>query len=184
MSEGIKVTRVTIFNFPSGDYSWRLSNSVVSLLNYQGASLKTYTIGVAYNVPIFDINFIGENGVLIPPTTSPTTSSPSTSQPTNLPTTSPTTSKPTLFPTPAPTTISPTFDATLVWRVRVQQPTDGSWLHMREVEVFDQDNVNKALDKPATQSSTDSGRSASYAVDGSLDTMTFTYWQKCKYRTY
>ena len=45
----------------------RLSNSVVSLRNHQGNTLKTFRIGDATNVPVFDINFqfAGNNGVLI-----------------------------------------------------------------------------------------------------------------------
>ncbi len=43
----------------------RLSNSVVSLLNYQGTTLKTYRIGYARDTNVFDVNFAGESGVLI-----------------------------------------------------------------------------------------------------------------------
>ncbi len=35
----------------------RLSNSVVSLINQGGSTLKTYTIGSALNIAEFDINF-------------------------------------------------------------------------------------------------------------------------------
>ncbi|KAL3817435.1 hypothetical protein ACHAXA_001442, partial [Cyclostephanos tholiformis] len=129
LGEGNEVSRVTIYNRNDGDgsgfslLSGRLSNSLVSLLNYQGVTLKTYRIGDATNIPVFDINFAGEIGVLI---TNP--------------------------PTLAPTTVAPTFDAALVWRVRVQLE-GRNYLHLREVEVFDQNAVNMALNKPATQSS-------------------------------
>ena len=71
MGEGVAVSRVTIFNRKSGDaahaalVSSRLSNSRVSLLNYQGTSLKSYRIGDATNISIFDISFTGNDGTLI-----------------------------------------------------------------------------------------------------------------------
>ncbi len=150
------MARVTIFNLPDDDINLgRLSNSVVSLLNYQGGSLKTYRIEDALNMPVFDINFAGEIGVLI-------------------------TNAPTPAPTNTPTRI-PTFDATLIWRVRVQ--LEGrNFLHIREVEVYDQNGVNRALNKPASQSSTYTydynGKTvtvdASYAVDGNWETNSHT----------
>jgi len=57
------VSRVVIYNRNDGDashashVSGRLSNSVVSLINYQNNTLKTYSIGDATNLPVFDINF-------------------------------------------------------------------------------------------------------------------------------
>ena len=57
------MSRVVIYNRNDGDashasaVSGRLSNSVVSLINYQGNTLKTYRIGDATNVPVVDINF-------------------------------------------------------------------------------------------------------------------------------
>ena len=71
MGEGVAVSRVIIYNRNDGDASHaslvtsRMSNSVVSLINYQGNTLKTYRIGDASNVPEFDISFSGINGVLI-----------------------------------------------------------------------------------------------------------------------
>jgi len=133
LGEGIAVASVQIYNRDDGDaghasaVSSRLSNSVISLRNHQGTTLKTYRIGVATNIPVFDIIFAGINGVLI-------------------------TKAPTPAPTNAPTGI-PTFDATLVWRVRVQLEGSGV-LNMREVQVYDMSNVNRALGKHATQSST------------------------------
>ncbi len=158
MGEGIDVSRVTIFNIVDFRYienSARISNSVVSLHNYQGDALKTYRIGDATGIEAFDINFAGEIGVLI-------------------------TNAPTPAPTNTPTRI-PTFDATLIWRVRVQ--LEGrNFLHMREVEVYDQNGVNRALNKPASQSSTYTydynGKTvtvdASYAVDGNWETSSHT----------
>ena len=129
------------------DQLQRLSNSVVSLRNHQGNTLKIYRIGDSTNVPVFDISFVGGNGVLV-------------------------TNAPTPVPTNAPTRI-PTFDATLVWRVRVQ--LDGTnFLHMREVLVFDTMGVNRALNKPATQSSTWFGADASNAVNGNLNDISHT----------
>ncbi len=123
------MSRVTIYNRNNGDpwhaslVSSRLSNSVVSLLNYQGATLKTYRIGDARDIHVFDINFAGESGVLI-----------------------------TNAPTPAPTA-SPIVDATLVHKVRIKRSGSG-YLHVREVQVYDYNNVNRALHKPTSQSST------------------------------
>jgi hypothetical protein len=52
------VSRVNVLNIVDlHDNSARLSNSVVSLLNYQGHALKTYRIGDAKNIPVFHINF-------------------------------------------------------------------------------------------------------------------------------
>ena len=81
LGEGVAVSRVVIYNRNDGDaahasdVSRRLSNSDVSLINYQGNTLKTYRIGDATNVPVFDINFAGINGVLITkaPTPAPIT---------------------------------------------------------------------------------------------------------------
>jgi hypothetical protein len=56
LGEGVAVSRVVIYN-RNECCSDRLSNSVVSLINYQGNTLKTYRIGIATNVPVFDINF-------------------------------------------------------------------------------------------------------------------------------
>ena len=46
-----------VYNRNDAGLSTRLSNSVVSLRNYQGATLKTWTIGDATNIPVFDVNF-------------------------------------------------------------------------------------------------------------------------------
>ena len=70
MGEGVAVSRVVIYNRNDGDashvshVSGRLSNSVVSLINYQGNTLKTYSIGDATNVPVFDIIFAPPNSYL------------------------------------------------------------------------------------------------------------------------
>jgi hypothetical protein len=62
LGEGVTVSRVVIYNRNDGDASHvteasgRLSNSVVSLLNYQGNTLKAYRIGDATNTPVFDIS--------------------------------------------------------------------------------------------------------------------------------
>ena len=54
------MSRVVIYNRNDGDashashVSGRLSNSVVSLINYQNNTLKTYSIGDATNVPEFE----------------------------------------------------------------------------------------------------------------------------------
>jgi hypothetical protein len=63
LGEGVAVSRVVIYNRNDGDASHasamtsRLSHSVVSLINYQDNTLKSYRIGDATNVPVFDINF-------------------------------------------------------------------------------------------------------------------------------
>ena len=65
------MSKVTIFNRNDGDpahaalVSSRLSNSVVSLLNYHGTTLKTYRIGDAKDVPSFDISFVSYLGCCI-----------------------------------------------------------------------------------------------------------------------
>jgi hypothetical protein len=53
----------------------------------------------------------------------------------------------------------------LVHKIRVQLEGKNN-LHMREVEVFDTSGVNRALNKPATQSSTYYYYPASKAVNG------------------
>ncbi len=60
----------------------------------------------------------------------------------------------------------------IIRKVRVQLEGTG-FLHMSEVQVFDQNGLNLALNKPATQSSTNSYptgvlRPASNAVNGEL----------------
>jgi hypothetical protein len=63
LGEGAAVSRVVIYNRNDGDashasaVSGRLSNSVVSLINFQGSTVKRYRIGDATNVPVFYINF-------------------------------------------------------------------------------------------------------------------------------
>lgn len=72
LGEGVAVSRVKIFNRNHADASLgalissRLSNSSVSLLNFEGTTLKSYRIGDATNIFIFDICFVGSiNGTLI-----------------------------------------------------------------------------------------------------------------------
>jgi hypothetical protein len=83
----------------------------------------------------------------------------------------------------SPTTASPSKNAALVHKVRVQLEST-NYLHMREVQVFDTSGVNRALNKSATQSSTDIGHSwgsdsdpASNAVNGNLNDSSHTNWQ-------
>jgi hypothetical protein len=47
-------------------------------------------------------------------------------------------------------------------------------IHMREVQVYDTSGVNRALNKPASQSSTAFGWSAALAVNGNLNDLTHT----------
>jgi hypothetical protein len=75
------------------------------------------------------------------------------------------------------------IDMTLVHKVRVE--LEGlNHLHMREVQVFDQNNINRALNKNATQSSTaiDCGgnNQASSAVNGNLMDMSHTLFEPGK----
>ena len=73
MGEDVAVSKVTIFNRgPEGDsathnalVSSRLSNSKVSLLDQLGNTLKSYRIGDATNISLFNISFEGNNGILI-----------------------------------------------------------------------------------------------------------------------
>ena len=66
-----------------------------------------------------------------------------------------------------------------VRKVRVQ--LEGSqYLHMSEVQVFDQNGSNVALNKPATQSSTETGSPASKAVNGDLTDASVTNWEAGK----
>ena len=57
-----------------------------------------------------------------------------------------------------------------------------NYLHLREVEAFDQYGVNVALNKPATQSSTAYAGPASNAVDGYIWTISHTELQQGKYQ--
>ena len=68
-----------------------------------------------------------------------------------------------------------------VRKVRVQ--LEGSqYLHMSEVQVFDQNGSNVALNKPATQSSTETGStSASNAANGILTDHSHTHLDQGKY---
>ncbi len=71
LGEGVVVSRVTIFNRNDGDaahaalISKRLSNSRVSLLNYQDTTLRSYYIGDATNRFILDINLVSYRGCYI-----------------------------------------------------------------------------------------------------------------------
>jgi hypothetical protein len=75
----------------------------------------------------------------------------------------------TSIPTASPTTRVPTACSALVRKVRVQL-LGVEILNLREVKVFDQNGVNVALNKAATQSSTyigyDANWDAANAVDG------------------
>ena len=61
----------------------------------------------------------------------------------------------------------------LVHKIRVQLEGKNN-LHMREVEVFDTSGINRALNKPASQSSTAAGEEASKAVNGALNDLSHT----------
>ena len=71
MGQRVAVSKVTIFNRNDGDaahaalVSKRLSNSVVSLLNFQGTTLRSYSIGDATNRFILDINVVSYLGCYI-----------------------------------------------------------------------------------------------------------------------
>ena len=86
LGEAVDIKRVKVYNrFDSPDLvSHRLSNSTVSLIDGDGLTLKTYTIGNARNISEFDINF----DYCASPTTRMPTSSPTSSKPSNFPTTS------------------------------------------------------------------------------------------------
>ena len=64
LGERVAVSNVTIYNWNAGDtahaatVSNRLSNSVVSLLNDQGRTVRSYTIVDAKNRSTIDINFV------------------------------------------------------------------------------------------------------------------------------
>jgi hypothetical protein len=74
--------------------------------------------------------------------------------------------------------------------VKVKIQLEGTnYLHMREVQVFDYNNVNVALNKPATQSSTRTGTwpfslEASSAVDGNLTTISYTNNEQGKHQLF
>ena len=51
---------------------------------------------------------------------------------------------------------------------------------LREVQVFNRNGVNVALNKPATQSSTETGSPASKAVNGDLTDSSVTNWEAGK----
>jgi hypothetical protein len=59
LGEAMDVKRVKVYNrFDSSNLvSHRLSNSTVSLIDNDGRTLKTYTLGNASNIPEFDIDF-------------------------------------------------------------------------------------------------------------------------------
>ena len=180
---GVSVSRVVIYNRNDGSHAVSLSNSVVSVINYEGTTLVTYRIGNATNIPVFNIYFDTSK---LKPTAQPT-NPPTTLKPTAQPTHPPTTLKPTAQPTNPPTalkltasptsipTASPSNIASLVHKVRVQ--LDGrNFLHMREVQVYDMSGVNRALNKPAIQSSTFAvGLPASKAVNGDLNDFSCTF---------
>jgi hypothetical protein len=72
-----------------------------------------------------------------------------------------------------PTTASSTA---LTRKVRVQLGgANWNYLHLREVEVWDQNGINRALNKNATQSSTMTGYPASSAVNGVVTGWSFSH---------
>ena len=76
MGEGVAVSRVVIFNRLENSY--RLSNSNVYLINYQGTAVKTWRIGDAKYVQKFSCDFLQ-------PTTKPISTSTSVTTPENDP---------------------------------------------------------------------------------------------------
>ncbi len=59
--------------------------------------------------------------------------------------------------------------------VKVRVQLEGrDFLHMREVQVFDKNGLNVALNKVATQSTTATGHPASNAVNGNLEDFSHT----------
>ena len=197
--EGVAVSRVTIFNRNDGDanhaaiVSAHLSNSEVSLLNYQGNTLKTYRIWDATDIPVFDINFdstittycgnnactqaVWDTKIDVTDGQHPLSNGCGgritylQNQGYTLPVAC--TKVASEFPAICVCATS-NGDATLVRHVRVQLKGT-NFLSLREVEVFDRNEINRALFKPATQSSTFywngvSPRSASIAVDGIINT--------------
>jgi hypothetical protein len=69
----------------------------------------------------------------------------------------------------------------LTRKVRIQIDRT-EFLHMRDVQVFDYNNVNRALNKNAIQSSNyDSGMPASNSVDGNLGSYSHTKADNRKY---
>jgi hypothetical protein len=64
-------------------------------------------------------------------------------------------------------------------KLRVQlEGTDN--IALKEVQVFNRNGVNVALNKPATQSSTETGNPASKAVNGDLTDASVTNWEAGK----
>ena len=126
MGEDVPVSSVKIYN---SDVPPRLSNSLVSLKENQGRTVKSYYIGDATGKAVFEFN-------------------------------------------------RNSFEVDLyeilgfVRYVRVQQDGTAGYLHMREVQVFDQNGVNRARAKTASQSSTNTYNNvqlpASNAVDDEL----------------
>jgi hypothetical protein len=81
LGEDVLVARVIIYNRidsnndttgHASEVSSCLSNSVVSLRNLQGYTLKAYEIGDATNIPVFNIRFDSYLGQTPGPTPSPT----------------------------------------------------------------------------------------------------------------
>ena len=268
LGKDINVTRVTIYNRIDGnathalEMSSRLSNSLVSLRNLQGNTLKVYEIGDATGISKFDISFDSYPGQTSGPTPSPTVFTPCNGTSVEIKVSADNfpseiawtlvnkcranitlSSPPYLSPNKLrstsaclPTgkykfTITDSFGdgiccyygrggyeilvngttelegahegrfriqtfgacpivdsyiggANLVRKVRVELEGQNH-LHMREVQVFDQNNINRALNKRATQSSTsvDCGADnlALNAVNGDLTDMSHTLFESGKY---
>ncbi len=105
----VRVAKVKIFNRVE-NLEYRLSNSIVTLIDSQGTTQYSYRIGDATGKAVIE------------------------------------------FPS-----------------VKVRVQLEGTnYLHMREVQVFDKNDVNVALNKVATQSSTIPSYQASNAVNGNL----------------
>ena len=202
LGEGVAVSRVVIYNRNDGSnpsiLTLRLSNSVVSLINYQGNTLKTYRIGDATNVPVFNINFDSYLGCyaenqnpkrILPYKAADNLHPNGATECAALCKAAGYTLAGTQYSEQcwcgnslngaqpisnnecnmqclgnaaemcggpyrnSVYTVASILTFTLVHNVRVQLEGYG-FMNLREVEVYDMSNVNRALSKPATQSST------------------------------
>ncbi len=143
----------------------RLSGATLSLLNEQGEVVSAQVIGNTCGAHDLSLDVSS-----CTPTTTTTSSSTSTQLITTT-TVSPLTTTSATAVNDA-TTISPGFCYPYARKIKLESTT-GAQIQMFEFEVMSPDDVNVALSKNASQSSTLGTRSASFAVDG--DPMTYSH---------
>jgi hypothetical protein len=166
LGEAVSVSQIAVVNreCKNSNCLERLSYATMELMDENDNVVARRNFGDTSNSTILEFTFE------MP--TEPTGPSP-TYSPTYLPSV-------TARPTPEPPShlVSDISLSRLAQKVRIQLPSSSgsTQLGLREVQIFDENNINVALNKPASQSSDwNANFIASNAVDGNVDTASDTF---------